>query len=559
MEVNIKIAGEAGQGIETVSEVLSKTLLEKGWYIFSTEDYQSRIRGGHNFTQIRISNQPLKAMTQKVDILIALNEESFFLHHQELGEEGIGIGKIPDSHLNSTNFFKLDFEALAQEIGSKVFANMIAVGTLLSMLGFEPEIAFPYLEKRFAKKGPEVIIKNQQALQKGSKIGQSFHFRKNLGSIDPEEKARFILNGNQAIALGAIIAGCSFYAAYPMTPSTGIMNFLAAQSAKYGIVVEQAEDEISAINMAVGASFAGARAMTGTSGGGFCLMCEGLGLAAMTETPIVIVDAQRPGPSTGLPTRTSQGDLDFVLNASHDEFPRFVFAPSTPEEAINLTIKAFELADKYQVPTIILTDQYLADSKFTYSKIELREHPTGPYWVEAKRGYKRYLLTESGVSQRAIPGFGEETVIADSDEHDEEGHLTEDLDIRVKMHRKRMKKEPLMAKELSQPHYLPGKQATLISFGSTFGVVEEACQALRKEGLDIGHLHFSELHPLSEDTFKTLSELPDPVVIENNYRGQLANLLERKTLTPFRKRINKFNGKPFFVEELLAKIKEELS
>ncbi len=288
-------------------------------------------------------------------------------------------------------------------------------------------------------------------------------------------------------------------------------------------------------------------------------MCEGLGLAAMSETPIVIVDAQRPGPSTGLPTRTSQGDLDFVLNASHDEFPRFVFAPSTPEEAINLTIKAFELAYKYQVPAIILTDQYLADSRFTYSEIKLKENPAGPYWVEAKRGYKRYLLTENGISSRAIPGFGREVVVTDSDEHDEEGHLTENLDIRVKMQQKRMKKETLMAKKISESYYLQGKQATLVSFGSTFGVVEEACRMLREEGLDIGHLHFSELHPLPEEKFKILSELPDPVVIENNYRGQLANLLERKILLPFRKRINKFNGRPFFVEELLAKIREALS
>ncbi len=559
MEINIKIAGEAGQGIETVGEVLSKALLEKGCYIFSIEDYQSRIRGGHNFTQIRISNQPLRAMTQKTDILIALNEESFFMHNQELCEEGIAIGKIPRLHLNSTKFFKLDFETLAREIGSRVFANMIAAGTLLSVIGFEPETAFPYLERRFAKKGKETILKNQQALQKGFEAGQNLQFKKNLASINLGKKAKFILNGNQAIALGAIIAGCSFYTAYPMTPSTSIMNFLAAKSAKYQIVVEQAEDEISAINMAIGASFAGARAMTGTSGGGFCLMCEGLGLAAMSETPIVIVDAQRPGPSTGLPTRTSQGDLDFVLNASHDEFPRFVFAPSTPEEAINLTIKAFELAYKYQVPAIILTDQYLADSRFTYSEIKLKENPSGPYWVEAKKGYKRYLLTENGISPRAIPGFGEEVVVADSDEHDEEGHLTENLDIRVKMQQKRMKKETLMAKEISGPYYLQGKQATLVSFGSTFGVVEEACWMLRKEGLDIGHLHFSELHPLPEEKLKILSGLPDPVVIENNYRGQLANLLERKTLLPFRKRINKFNGKPFFVEELLAKIREVLS
>lgn len=559
MEVNIKIAGEAGQGIETVGEVLSKTLLEKSYYIFSIEDYQSRIRGGHNFTQIRISNQPLRAMTQKTDILIVLNEESFFIHNQELCQEGIAIGKIPHLHSSSTKFFKLDFEVLAQEVGSRVFANMIAAGTLLSVLGFKPEVAFPYLEKRFAKKGKEIILKNQQALQKGFEAGQNLQFKKNLSSIDLEKKAKFIFNGNQAIALGAIIAGCSFYAAYPMTPSTGIMNFLATKSAKYEIVVEQAEDEISAINMAIGASFTGARAMTGTSGGGFCLMCEGLGLAAMSETPIVIVDAQRPGPSTGLPTRTSQGDLDFVLNASHDEFPRFVFAPSTPEEAINLTIKAFELAYKYQVPAIILTDQYLADSRFTYSEIKLKENPAGPYWVEAKRGYKRYLLTENGISSRAIPGFGREVVVTDSDEHDEEGHLTENLDIRVKMQQKRMKKETLMAKEISESYYLQGKQATLVSFGSTFGVVEEACRMLREEGLDIGHLHFSELHPLPEEKFKILSELPDPVVIENNYHGQLANLLERKILLPFRKRINKFNGRPFFVEELLAKIREALS
>ncbi|NLJ37748.1 MAG: 2-oxoacid:acceptor oxidoreductase subunit alpha, partial [Candidatus Atribacteria bacterium] len=373
------------------------------------------------------------------------------------------------------------------------------------------------------------------------------------------DKIRFLIGGNEALGLGAILAGCTFYSAYPMTPSTGIMSFISSRSKKYGIIVEQAEDEIAAINMALGASYAGAKAMTATSGGGFCLMVEGLGLAAMTETPIVVVDGMRPGPSTGLPTRTSQGDLEFVLSASHDEFPRFVFAPRDPQDAIDTMIRAFNLSDHFQVPAIILSDQYLADSNWTFSQLKVNEKPQKTQTVLGDHTYQRYVLTESGISPRALPGMSNALVIADSDEHDEIGHLTEDLKLRVQMHEKRMKKIESMKKETRLPVYIPGKATTLIGWGSTYGVLFEAREKLIHLGIDAGLLHFTDIYPLSTDALKMLKSVPDPIVVEGNYQGQLARLLERETQTHFSYRINRYDGRPFFVNELVNQIREVLS
>ncbi|HHT09465.1 MAG TPA: 2-oxoacid:acceptor oxidoreductase subunit alpha [Atribacter sp.] len=560
-DIIITIGGEAGQGVQTIGEVLSRILIRSGFYVFSIQDYHSRIRGGHNSVQIRFSDQPIQAIGTDLDLLVCLNSETQEIHQPALKSDGIMIGMIKKSP-STSSAISINFNEMAEELGNRIFANIIAVGALIEILGIDDKIAELYLEEIFQKKGNDVVRLNKEALALGQKeikrqqIPRQFLDKKNG---NPNQGNLLLIGGNEALGLGAILAGCTFYSAYPMTPSTGVMNFISSRSKKYGIIVEQAEDEIAAINMAIGASYAGAKAMTATSGGGFCLMAEGLGLAAMTETPIVVLDGMRPGPSTGLPTRTSQGDLEFVLSASHDEFPRFVFAPRDPQDAIDTMIRAFNLSDRFQVPVIILSDQYLADSSWTFSQMKMNEQPQKIQTVIGDHSYQRYALTDSGISPRALPGMSEALVVADSDEHDEIGHLTEDLNQRVQMHQKRMKKIEKMKKETQPPVHIVGQTATIIGWGSTYGVLFEAREKLAKLGIEAGLLHFNDIYPLSTDTLTILKSVPKPIVVEGNFQGQLARLLERETKTSFDLRVNRYDGRPFFVNELVDQIREVLS
>jgi len=350
-----------------------------------------------------------------------------------------------------------------------------------------------------------------------------------------------------------------------MTPSTGIMLYIAGKAKEYGIIVEQAEDEIAAINMALGASFAGVRSMTGSSGGGFALMVEGLSLAAMTETPIVIALAQRPAPATGLPTRTEQADLLFALHAGHGEFPRVIFAPGTPEQALYLTNKAFDISQKYQIPVLILTDQYLADSQWTVEGIDLERLVYNDYRIrgdELKKlsEYKRHAFTENGISPFAVPGESRHLVVTDSDEHDEEGHIIEDGLIRMKMVNKRLfKKLPLIKGEISSP-YLYGNSSpdiVITGWGSTYGIMKETVDALSKDK-KIAMLHFSEVYPLpSIDKFDYLNILgmaKMTICVENNATGQFALLMKAETGYEFHRRINRYDGRPFTLEAFLGEL-----
>jgi len=562
MDWVIKIGGAAGQGVQTVSEVLSLFLLRNGYFVFTIEDYQSRIRGGHTFTSIRCANSWISGMRKGVDILVCLDEETYRLHAGEVKRGGgVVVGKVDvQDREEGIHALFIDFEEVAKRLGHQVFANMVATGAVLGILGMPLEGARAYVREIFSKKGEGVVAKNESALEEGVRAVAPSGFLFNLPKVQSSDNLpRYLVSGNEALGLGALLAGCAFYSAYPMTPSTGILNFLSSRAEEYGIIVEQAEDEIAAINMALGASYAGVRAMTATSGGGFCLMCEGLGLAAMTETPIVVVDAQRPGPSTGLPTRTAQGDLLFAIHASHDEFPRFVFAPRDPQDALNAVIRAFNLAERYQVPAIILSDQYLADTKWSYSRFLLEERPIQPSCAFCDSlPYRRYAFTPDGVSPRLFPG-GEALVVADSDEHDEFGHLTEDLEVRKKMHAKRMEKLEDMRGETRLPFTVEGKDATLVGWGSTWGILLETREELKKKGKDVGIVHFTDLYPLPLGLREFLLHLPEPIVVEHNFTGQLAEHLKRETLLPFSKRVCRYDGRPFLVEELVEEVKEVLS
>ncbi len=377
MDYSIKIGGEAGQGIQTIGDVLGRVFARSGYHVFTNQDYESRIRGGHNFYQIRLSDMPVRAPKRQLDILIALDTASITFHQPEMRDEGIIIydSALLKKVFDGPQFLDIPFLKLATDTGAgKIVANTVATGAILGMLGFPLEPLFDIMDIILKKKDDQTRQQNRLSAIAGRDYAVK-NCKRCSFTLKPAGSPKMLLPGNEAIGLGALAGGCQFYSAYPMTPSTGIMVYIGAKAKEYGIVMEQAEDEIAAINMALGASYAGVRSMTGTSGGGFALMVEGLSLAAMTETPIVMALAQRPGPATGLPTRTEQADLFFALYAGHGEFPRIVFAPGDPEQAIRLTVKAFDLAQKYQVTAIVMTDQYLGDSQWTFDSISLDDMP----------------------------------------------------------------------------------------------------------------------------------------------------------------------------------------
>ncbi|MEW6569638.1 MAG: 2-oxoacid:acceptor oxidoreductase subunit alpha [Nitrospirota bacterium] len=567
MDYSIKIGGEAGQGIQTIGDTLSKVFSRAGYHVFTHQDYESRIRGGHNFYQIRFSDKPVSSSREKIDILVALDKASIHLHEREITDGGqiVYDSTTLRQKYERSEFLDVPFMDLAKESGgSKIMANTVAVGSVLGMLGMNLEILSNILKDTFKKKGEEVIRANENAAQAGHDYAIKQCLKCSF-SVAPKGPPRMLISGVEAIAVGAYSAGCKFYSAYPMTPSTGIMIYLNSKIREFGVLVEQAEDEIAAINMALGASFAGVRAMTGTSGGGFALMVEGLSLAAMTETPIVIALGQRPGPATGFPTRTEQGELLFALHAAHGEFPRIVFTPGTPEQAFFLTNKAFDLAEKYQVPAFILFDQYLADSEWTFEEFNLEKIRYQDYRLrgEAFRSlqeYKRHAFTENGISPLGVPGDAKHLVVTDSDEHDEEGHIVEDAETRVRMVEKRLlKKLPLIREEI-EPPFLYGNsdpEIVITGFGSTFGVLKEAVDHLSGKR-EIAFLHFTEISPfpLTEkfDYIKILKGAKITICVENNATGQFARMVRSETGHLFDEHIRKNDGRPFLLEELIGEL-----
>ncbi len=568
-ELTIKITGEAGQGMQTVGAALCQMFKNTGFYIFANLDYMSRIRGGNNFFQLRISDKPLFTLRQRSDITIALDKASAALHKSSMTDGGVLVldrKKFTITEEDSA-FFDIPFYDMATRAGgSEIFINSVACGIIAGMIGVAFRSVEQVMRATFAGKSDEVIRKNKEAARTGYDFVRNT-FKQDTFRIKPgaiKDTGTLVMNGNDAIALGAIRAGCKFYSAYPMSPSTTIMNVIAQYAKKFHIVVEQAEDEIAAINMIIGASFAGVRSMTATSGGGFALMAEGLSLAAMTETPIVVVVAQRPAPATGFPTRTAQTDLEFVLHAGHGEFARVVYAPGTIEEAFFLTIKAFNIAEKYQAPVFIMTDQHLADSYRNIETFDLNKGKVQRYIISKEdskniKNYKRYQFTESGISSRAIPSWIEDVIYADSDEHTEEGHITEDADTGRKMAEKRFyKKISGLSQEIERPttYKLKGADIILLGFGSTYGVMKEVCDAA--DDRNIGFIHLSQVWPFPvSEMIALLKDAKKVLAVENNAAGQLARLLRRETGLQVDGSILKFDGRPFDLDYLIGCIKKE--
>jgi 2-oxoglutarate ferredoxin oxidoreductase subunit alpha len=556
-DISIVLAGEAGQGVQSIEAVLVKVLRKAGYNVFATKEYMSRVRGGINSTQIRISSKRVFAPTFRTDILVPLTKEAIPHLGSRVTEDTIILGE--KATLDDERVLDVPFTKTASEFGNPLFASSVAIGLICGILNVNAETVGAQIEEQFSKKGEEVIKKNSAAAARGHEIGrQLITDEKLLIETDQGESSdtELLLSGTEAVSLGAIAGGCDAVFAYPMTPGSGVFTTLAGFSHQAGIIVEQVEDEIGAINMALGAWYAGGRPLVTTSGGGFSLMTEGMSLAGMTETPFVLHLAQRPGPATGLPTRTEQGDLNLVRYAGHGVFPRIILAPGTTTQAFYLTQKAFNLAAKYQVPVIVLTDQYFTDTYYNIPDFDLSGLAVENHIVEAQDDYKRYALTSNGISARGVPGNGPGRICADSDEHDEEGRITEDLDgISLKMKEKRLQKFAAVQEAAEAPElYGSSKYKTLfVAWGSVYQALKEALDMCGCE--DIAMLHFSQVYPVQPKARGYLDRAEKVIAVENNQTGQFCSLLRDETGFEITEKILKYNGYAFASDELAEKIK----
>jgi 2-oxoglutarate ferredoxin oxidoreductase subunit alpha len=570
--VVVKIAGPAGYGIMSASQRFCESMVLGGLNVVTRAEYPSLIRGGHNSVSIRVSNKEIGCSRKDVNLLIALNKESFNIHKKEL-IKGSGIiidnekANLDKKQFKNFKLYNIPISKIIKEIKvDKVMANTVAVGAAIAILGYNQRLLDLSIEKDFKKrkKSKKIIKENIKAAEAGYNYAKENY----KGDFDfklkkQKKKKKIMLTGNHALALGAIKAGCKFLSAYPMTPSTSIMQYFAKKEKDAGIVMKQAFDEITAINMSLGASFAGVRAMASTSGGGIGLMTETISLLGLSEIPLVVVDVQRPGPATGLPTRQGQGDFKFVLNTGHGDFPRIVLAPGDYEEFFREGFNAFNLADIYQLPVLIISDKHMASSLMTVK-------PFSMSGLKIKRGnlltdnqaakikdYKRYSLTKTGISNRAIPG--QKAVFrSSSDEHDEYGNIFEGADNRVLMEEKRMRKLKKAINDIPLPKLYGPKKAdiTLISWGSTKNSILEAIDILNQKGKKVNFMHFVYLFPFHTDyVTKFLKKCKKVVCVEENISGQFAGYIREKTGIKVKK-LNKYNGRAFFPEEIVEKVKK---
>ncbi len=560
-DISIVLGGAAGQGIQTVETLLVQVLKREGYHVFASKEYMSRIRGGSNSTEIRLTSKKRRAYVDRIDLLFALDKNVVPHLQHRITSHTVIIGEKEKVCETECRVVDVPFTRFANELGHPIYTSTVAVGVVLGMLRAEEVIFHDFLREHFARKGEAVVAKNIEAAKKGYVHGTHISFVEGVElsvprAADSDQEA--LLDGMESIGLGTLAAGCNYISSYPMSPGTGLLTFLAQHKQDFGIVVDQAEDEIAAINQGLGAWYAGARAVVTTSGGGFALMCEGVSLAGMTETPIVVHVGQRPGPATGLPTRTEQADLNLVLYAGHGEFPRAIFAPGTPEEAYHAMTQAFYIADTYQIPVFVLTDQFFLDSVTPVSLTDLKAASNESTIVKTEATYERYAVTADGVSPRGIPGYGMGLVGVDSDEHDTAGHITESHLVRLEQQGKRLRKGVALAKEALAPIVsatrLKKAKTAVVTWGSNCGVVEEAIDRLNDPAL--APVHFPQVYPLPIAGKKLLAKMKHIVVIENNAAGQFADLLEREYGIAVTERILKYDGNPFSVEEVMKKLKD---
>lgn len=567
--VTWKIGGEAGEGIMVTGLLFSKACVRAGLQAFDYTEYPSLIRGGHNTYLMQVSEEEIFSHDRPVEILVALNQESIDMHIEELSTGGALIYDSEDKKVSVAGMRKdvlyipAPLSKIATEIAkNKLLRNTAALGASLSLLNFPLSIIEDVIRDVFSGKPEEIINANIKVFEQGYQSVSDEQKQQFGWEVQPKKKKDVIvITGNEAVAFGAIAGGCKFYSAYPMTPASSILSALAAHGPKYDMVVKHAEDEISVINMAIGAGHMGVRSMCATSGGGFALMNEGYGLAAITETPVVIVLVQRPGPATGLSTWTGQGDLKYALNAAQGEFPRFVVAPGDVTEAFHLTAEALNIAEEYQTPVILLSDKQLAESHqtvptFDSSKIEIRR---GKIATKPQLGdnvnFKRYDLTvDDGISPRSFPGMEHGVYVANSDEHDEVGYSEEDAAKAKAMIDKRARKIETFKKFMPQPNLYGDKDAevTFVFWGSPKGAVKEAMKELRNRGVKSNYLQITWFSPFpTERVREILERVQRPILVENNMQGQLADVIREQTGFTITEKILKYDGRPFFPEEIV--------
>jgi 2-oxoglutarate/2-oxoacid ferredoxin oxidoreductase subunit alpha len=580
----IGIGGEAGQGIATPGDILARIFARRGLNLNAYNAYQSIIRGGHTFLTIRASDGPVRSMGDKIDVLIPLNQDTMDRHLRLLNKGACVLfesEKIkPGAAAAGVQICPLPMKQLTA--GNKLAGNTVAIAATLQMLGVEFKAMEDALARIFKRKGDAVVAENVGIARSGYDYAaanfQAFPFKApNLG------KGNAVLTGNMAIAMGGIAAGVKFYAAYPMSPSTGVLMYMASHSRQLGIMVRQVEDEIGVMNMVIGAAHTGCRAMCATSGGGFALMTEAVGMAGMLETPVVCVDVQRAGPATGVPTKTEQGDLWQALGAGQGDYPRIIVAPTDQLDAFKCIPELFNLCDKYQCPGLVLSDLLISEGTASVDPKELNFKPkidrgeiifpngngdsANPYGGANDNAYLRYKLTESGISPRAVPGTPGHIHVAASDEHDEDGTLISDEFTnptkRREMVDKRARKMETVLSHIAPPKLVgPANAAvTLVGWGSTEGVIREAVEKLAaEEGIVANQLAVKWIVPFhAEEITRILSQSKKVIVVENNYSGQFARYLRSETGFAAHGHIRKYDGEPFMPHHIVNAVKEQLA
>jgi len=557
-----KIGGEAGFGIMTTGLLFSKIASRSGYHIFDYVEYPSLIRGGHNAYEVHVSSEETTHLSKNIDILVCLNKETFEKHKNRLTSKSLVIYDKDEFEIaGDYKTINVSFKKILTELkGQPVMKNTIALGASIAVLGGDMSILLKMIEEQVGRKGEEIINFNKQFANSGFNEVKDNYKNFILNYLEKKKSDdKLVMTGNEAFSLGSVIADCRFYVAYPMTPSSGVLTTLAAWQKKTNIVVRHAEDEISVINTAVGASFAGVRSSVGTSGGGFALMVETVSLAGVTEIPLVIFLSQRPGPATGMPTWTEQGDLLFAVHSGHGEFPKIVLAPGDMEEMIELTAKAYNLADVYQLPVIVMSDMLLSESHKTVSK-KFVDDLISKYKVDRGKlidkvsgdKYLRYQITEDGISPRLIPGTPGHFYQANSYEHLEDGHTTEESEPRVNQVEKRGRKWKTYFKNDFQMPKIYGDidkaEVVFVCWGSTKGVVLEAQKSLKNTAM----IHFNHIYPLDKDKIRKLfSANKKYVLVENNSWGQFGKLLLQETGVEIKEKLLKYDGRPILVEEII--------
>jgi 2-oxoglutarate ferredoxin oxidoreductase subunit alpha len=550
--VSVLIGGAAGTGIDTLETILSDTLKKSGYYIFSSKEYMSRVRGGSNTTLIRISDAPLDAPCWEVDLFIAIDELSLNHAKQRCTEKTLIL--VDDSFADpKKSLCSIAMNETAKKLGNARYSNTFAAGVIFGLFGLELEPLIENVAQHFKEDSV-----NEEAVKLGYEEAKSIDNSK-LPSFVDADKDRLaklhLMDGTTASGFGFLAGGCNFVASYPMSPSTGVLNFMASMSKEFTIALEQSEDEIASLHMVLGAWYAGARALTTTSGGGFALMGEALSLSGMSEIPAVIYLAQRPGPATGLPTRSEQGDLNMALHSGHGPFGRVILAPGSLRECIDYGYLAFELADRYQLPVIYLSDEYLSDAMGIIDDVDFSAYEQRRYILETDVDYERYVDTQSGVSPRGVPAFGDGLVCAEGHEHDERSQITEDYNKRVQMADKRARKEEALITEAIEPEYIGDGEIAVVGWGSTRGAIKEAIAILDDSRLT--QVHFTWIHPLNPEHLEVLKKYRHIIMVENNADGAFSNQLKMHGVKIDRM-ILQYNGFSFFVDQLTNMISKEI-